>query len=189
MHAIFTQMNDFFISNGTQGLFLNSFIESFFLVPPPDILLIAMDLLDTKKAMFYAFICTIASVLGGMVGYGIGYWGGRPVFEFLFRKQHDGIEKIEAFCNKYGYAAGFLGAFSPFPYKIFTIASGILKLNFLIFVLTGFIGRGMRFFIVSTIIMFFGELFLQYIKPIVAIITITVIVFFILVYKKRKSFI
>ena len=61
MHEIFVKMNDFFQAMGVQGLALNSFIESFFLVPPPDFLLIAMDLANPKNALFYAFVCIIAS--------------------------------------------------------------------------------------------------------------------------------
>ena len=71
MHEIFVKMNDFFQAMGVQGLFLNSFIESFFLVPPPDFLLIAMDLANPKNALYYALVCTIASALGGGIGYGI----------------------------------------------------------------------------------------------------------------------
>ena len=66
---IFGAMNEYFSSLGTIGLALNSFIESFFLVPPPDFLLIAMDLANPQKALYYAFVCTIASAFGGVVGY------------------------------------------------------------------------------------------------------------------------
>ncbi len=189
MHEIFIKMNDFFQAMGVQGLALNSFIESFFLVPPPDFLLITLDLLNPKKALFYALVCTVASVAGALVGYGIGYWGGRPVFNFLFRKHHEQFEKIECFYNKYGLAAGLLGAFSPFPYKIFTVASGILKLNLPLFILTGLIGRGARFFLVSIVLMLFGEMIMQYIEWVIAAVTLAIIIFFVILYKKRKSFI
>ena len=79
MHELLSQMNNLFQSLGVQGLALNSFIESFFLVPPPDILLVAMDLAKPERALYYATICTIFSALGGVVGYLIGFWGGRPV--------------------------------------------------------------------------------------------------------------
>ena len=72
MHDLLVSMNEFFKAMGVQGLALNSFIESFFLVPPPDFLLIALDLAKPEKALFYAFVCTVASVLGAAVGYGIG---------------------------------------------------------------------------------------------------------------------
>ena len=99
MHEIFTSMNNFFQSHGVMGLALNSFIESFFLVPPPDFLLIVMDLAQPSKALFYAFICTIASALGGGIGYGIGYWGGRPAFKFLFKKHLDKLDAASVSIN------------------------------------------------------------------------------------------
>ena len=80
---IFSAMDTYFQSLGTLGLALNSFIESFFLVPPPDFLLIAMDLAKPERALYYALVCTLASAFGGMVGYWIGKFGGRPVFIWI----------------------------------------------------------------------------------------------------------
>ena len=99
MHELLAQMNNLFQSLGVQGLALNSFIESFFLVPPPDILLIAMDLAKPERALYYATICTIFSALGGVVGYLIGFWGGRPVFNFLFRNKHEQFDNVEKLYN------------------------------------------------------------------------------------------
>lgn len=190
MHDIFIKMNDFFQAMGVQGLALNSFIESFFLVPPPDFLLIAMDLATPKNALYYAFICTIASALGGAVGYGIGFWGGRPAFNWLFRKggkeKFDAVEKLY---NKYGVTAVLLAAFTPIPYKVFTIASGILNMNFWKFMLASFVGRGARFFIVSIVLMLFGEAIKQYIELVIIAVTLIIILFFVILYKKRKSLI
>lgn len=190
MHEIFVQMTDFFKSMGIWGLALNSFVESFFLVPPPDILLVVMDLADPAKSIWYAFICTVASALGGAVGYGIGYWGGRPAFNFLFRKGgKEKFEAVENLYNKYGTFAVFFSAFTPIPYKVFTIASGILSMNFLKFMLASFIGRGLRFFIVSIVLMLFGEAIKQYIELFIVAVTILIVLFFVILYKKRKSLI
>lgn len=190
MHDIFIKMNDFFQSMGVQGLALNSFIESFFLVPPPDFLLIAMDLATPQKALYYALICTIASAFGGGVGYGIGYWGGRPAFNWFFRKGgKEKFEAVEKLYNKYGTLAVFFSAFTPIPYKVFTIASGILNMNFYKFMIASFIGRGLRFFLVSIVLMLFGEAIKQYIEWVILIVTIIIILFFVILYKKRKSFI
>jgi undecaprenyl-diphosphatase len=185
MHDIFVKLNDFFQTAGVPGLALNAFIESFFLVPPPDFLLITMDLLKPEKALFYALVCTVGSVAGALVGYGIGYFGGRPAFNFIFRNQHEKLEKIENLYNKYGVMVGFFGAFSPFPYKIFTIASGILKLNLPVFVVTGLVGRGLRFFVVSIVLMLFGEWIMHYIEWVIAAATLVIILFFVIIYKKR----
>ncbi len=190
MHEIFIKMNDFFQAMGVQGLALNSFIESFFLVPPPDFLLIAMDLATPTKALYYAFICTLASAVGGAVGYGIGYWGGRPAFNWLFRKGgKEKFEAVEKLYNKYGVTAVLLAAFTPIPYKVFTIASGILNMNFWKFMLASFVGRGARFFIVSIVLMLFGEAIKSYIELVIIAVTVVIILFFFILYKKRKSLI
>ena len=188
MHEIFVKMNDFFQAMGVQGLALNSFIESFFLVPPPDFLLIAMDLANPKNALFYALVCTIASALGGGVGYSIGYWGGRPAFNWMFRKGgKEKFEAVEKLYQKHGVVAVLLAAFTPIPYKVFTIASGILNMNFWKFMLASFVGRGTRFFIVSIVLMLFGEAIKQYIELVIIAVTIIIILFFVILYKKRKS--
>lgn len=183
-------MNEFFKSMGTMGLALNSFIESFFLVPPPDFLLIAMDLAQPKKALYYATICTIASTLGGMVGYAIGYFGGRPVFNWLFKKGgHEKFDMVEKMYNEYGSFAVFFSAFTPIPYKVFTIASGILNMNFFKFTLASVAGRGLRFFIVSIVLMLFGATIKKYLEVVIIAVTLVIIVFCVIVYKKRHSFI
>lgn len=190
MHEILIKMNDLFQAMGLQGLALNSFIESFFLLPPPDILLITMDLANPSKALYYAFICTIASALGGGVGYAIGYWGGRPAFNWMFRKKgKEQFEAVEKLYEKYGVTAVLLAAFTPIPYKVFTIASGILSMNFWKFMLASFIGRGGRFFLVSIVLMLFGEAIKQYIEWVILAVTVLCILFFVILYKKRKSII
>lgn len=188
MHEILVRLNDLFQSMGLQGLALNSFIESFFLVPPPDFLLITMDLAKPEKAMWYATVCTIASALGGAFGYLIGFFGGRPVFNFLFRNKKEQFEGVEKLYNKYGSLAVFFSAFTPIPYKVFTIASGILNMNFLKFMVASFFGRGLRFFIVSAVLMLFGETIKQYIEWVILAVTVVIILFFVILYKKRHAF-
>lgn len=149
-----------------------------------------MDLATPKNALYYAFICTIASAVGGAVGYGIGFWGGRPAFNWLFRKGgKEKFEAVEKLYNKYGVTAVLLAAFTPIPYKVFTIASGILNMNFLKFMLASFVGRGARFFIVSIVLMLFGEAIKQYIELVIIAVTLVIILFFVILYKKRKSLI
>jgi len=187
-------INQYFTDLGTLGLALNSCIESFFLVPPPDFLLIAMDLKTPHNAFYYAFICTIASAIGGGIGYLIGKFGGRPVFNWLFsllskngdKKAHEQFEKVEALYNKYGPQAVFFAAFTPIPYKVFTIASGILNMNFWAFMAASAVGRGMRFFIVSAVLLIFGEKIKDNIELVIIATTAVIIAFFYLLYKKRK---
>lgn len=187
MHELFAGMNEFFKSMGLWGLALNSFIESFFLVPPPDFLLIVMDLAKPDKALLYATVCTIASALGGAVGYGIGYWGGRPAFNFIFRKNKDKFEAVEKLYNEYGSIAVFLSAFTPIPYKVFTIASGVLNMNFWKFLIASFLGRGARFFLVSIVLMLFGEWVKHYLEYIIIAVSLVIVAFFVILYKKRKK--
>ena len=187
-------INQYFTDLGIIGLALNSCIESFFLVPPPDFLLIAMDLKNPASDLYYALICTIASAIGGGIGYLIGKFGGRPVFNWLFgllskngnKKAQEQFEKVEVLYNKYGPQAVFFAAFTPIPYKVFTIASGILNMNFWAFMAASAIGRGMRFFIVSAVLMIFGEKIKDNIELVIIGTTIVIIAFFYILYKKRK---
>ena len=187
MHEILVSINSWFQSMGLVGLALNSCIESFFLLPPPDLLLIAMDLAKLEKALYYAFICTLASAVGGGIGYAIGYWGGRPVFKFLFKKHVDKLDQVEKMYEEYGSFAVFFSAFTPVPYKIFTIGSGILRMNFLKFFAVSLLGRGSRFFLVSIFLMLFGETVKRHLELIILIATVFIILFCVIVYKKIKG--
>ena len=169
MHDIFATVCEFFRTSGPTGLFWNSFIESFFLVPPPDILLGMMTLSEPQKAVYFATLCTLASALGGIVGYFIGYFGGRPIFNFFFRNNHSQFEKVEAFYDKYGSAAVFFAAFTPIPYKVIAVGTGLVAaesvmntgasgtLNIFNFVLVSLVGRGLRFFIEAILISLGGD--------------------------------
>ncbi len=187
MHEIFSQMNTYFQSLGIYGLALNSFVESFFLVPPPDFLLIAMDLAKPEKALWYATVCSFASILGGLVGYLIGLIGGRPVFNWFFRKNPEQFEKVEELYNKYGSIAVFFAGFTPIPYKVFTIASGVLNMNWWKFTIASFFGRAGRFFVVSIVLMLFGEMIKQYLEIVIAVVSAIIVLFFVILYYKGKN--
>lgn len=186
MHELFANMNTYFQSMGVYGLALNAFIESFFLVPPPDFLLIAMDLAKPEKALFYATVCSIASVLGGLMGYIIGLIGGRPVFNWIFKKNHKQFEKVEEMYNKYGSIAVFFAGFTPIPYKVFTIASGVLKMDWIKFTIASFFGRAGRFFLVSIVLMLFGEMIKQYLELVIIAVSIVIVIFFVALYYIHK---
>lgn len=187
MHEIFVSMNNWFQSMGIWGLSINSCVESFFLIPPPDFLLIAMDLAKPEKALYYAFVCTLASAVGGAIGYAIGYWGGRPAFRFLFKKHINKLDQVEKMYEEYGSFAVFFSAFTPVPYKIFTIGSGILKMNFWKFFSVSLLGRGSRFFLVSLVLMFFGEAVKKNLEAIILAVSVVIIIFCIIVYKGVKK--
>ena len=191
MNELILHISEIFQSLGMQGLAINAGIES--CLPgfplPPDFLLIAMDLATPDKALLYALICTIGSVSGGALGYAIGRFGGRPLFNKMFAKKVDKFQAVEKLYEQYGALAVFFSAFSPIPYNIFTIASGILKMNFFKFIGISCLGRGGRFFLVSTVLMLFGETIKQYLNYVILAVSVVLVVFFVVVYKKRNSLI
>ena len=191
MHEILVNINNLFQSWGMTGLAINAAIES--CLPgfplPPDFLLIAMDLTLPQKALLYALVCTAGSVTGGAIGYILGCFGGRPLFNYLFRKNIDKLNSVEKLYGEYGTWAVFFSAFTPIPYNIFTIASGILKMNFPKFLIASIFGRGGRFFLVSIVLMLFGETIKTYLNYVIIAVSIVLVIFFVIVYKKRHSFI
>ena len=145
-----------------------SFVESSFFPIPPDVMVVPMIISKKNDFIKIFLITTIFSVLGGMLGYLIGAF----FFEFgahimSFYGYEDKLSKIkENLVNSDGFYAWlgvlFLAGFTPLPYKVFTIASGLIGFNFLIFVLISLISRGLRFFIVSYLSYKFGDLFNEY---------------------------
>jgi membrane protein YqaA with SNARE-associated domain len=140
------------------ALFLLAFTESSFFPVPPDVLLITLALSIPRKALKYALICTIGSILGGMAGYLIGYQLmdviGIPILDFYGAMEK--YEYIQFLYRKYDAWAVGIAGFTPIPYKVFTIAAGAFKINFPVFVLASIAGRAGRFFLVAGIIYFFG---------------------------------
>jgi membrane protein YqaA with SNARE-associated domain len=135
-----------------------SFSESSFFPVPPDVMLAPMSLAKPNKAWYYASLTTIASVLGGILGYFIGVFA----FEFIEPMLHnygyyDRYELAKNWFETWGVWAIFLAGFSPIPYKVFTIASGVIGMAFLPFVLASFVGRGLRFFMVAGLMAWGGE--------------------------------
>lgn len=144
---------------GILGLFILSFIESSFFPIPPDILLLVLILAQPEQAMWFATICTVGSVLGGMFGYGIGRVGEKVVLERLF--PHKKIERVHNLFNKYGAWAVFIAAFTPIPYKMFTVGAGVFYIDFKKFVIASVIGRGMRFYLVALLFAAYGQAMLD----------------------------
>jgi membrane protein YqaA with SNARE-associated domain len=144
---------------GVPVLFLLAFAESSFFPVPPDILLIALSLSINRKAFYYALICTVGSVLGGIVGYYIGMYGyeaiGKPIVDFYHGQ--DVMNAIKLKYDQYGFLGILIAAITPIPYKVFTIASGVFNFDFLLFVLASIIGRSLRFFVVAGLIWKFGH--------------------------------
>ena len=140
-------------------LSLISFSESSFFPIPPDILLIPMILANRSKAFLYAFICTLSSVLGGIVGYCIGYflYNNLGILIVNYYGLSDQFFNFESYYIKYGIIIVFGAGFTPFPYKFITIASGLFGLNIFLFVLISIFSRGLRFFLIAILLKIFGK--------------------------------
>ncbi|MBU4502469.1 MAG: DedA family protein [Nanoarchaeota archaeon] len=158
---------------GATGLFILAFMESSFFPIPPDLLLIVLCLAQPENALFFALICTIGSVTGGMLGYMIGYVGEKTVLERFI--SHRKIAKVHRLFEKYESWAIVIAGFTPIPYKVFTIGAGLFYLNFKKFVIASIIGRGMRFFILATMIMLYGESVVALIEEHFNIATIVIV--------------
>lgn len=135
-----------------------SFAESSFFPIPPDVMLAPMSLAQPRRAMFFASMTTIASTVGGVAGYLIGYFLIGAVEPMLVELGWmDGYVKVSAWFGKWGIWAVFIAGFSPVPYKLFTIAAGAAAMSMPGFVLASFVGRGARFFLVASLIRWGGE--------------------------------
>ncbi|MEZ5404271.1 MAG: YqaA family protein [Bryobacteraceae bacterium] len=141
------------------ALFALSFAESSFFPVPPDVLLIALVLGSTHRWFLFAGICTLGSVLGGMAGYGIGMFlmdtVGARVIDFYHAQAY--YDKVSEWYRQYDFWIVFAAAFTPIPYKVFTIASGAFHMNLLGFALVSALGRGARFFLVAGLLRLVGE--------------------------------
>lgn len=164
-------------------LLIFSFLESSFFPIPTDPFMAAILLVNRHKWWRYALYVTIASVLGGVFGYAIGYALyeslGRPIVEFYnFQDQFDYVTTL---FQEHAFWTIFTAAFTPIPYKVFTIAAGLSQVNLFLFVIASLIGRGLRFFIVAIIMNTFGKqfgnIFFKYFNAITSTIVILIIIY------------
>ena len=147
-------------------LFAISFIESSFFPIPPDVMLIPMILATPKKAWSLAGIATTGSVIGAYLGYIIGVYFFQLIAEPLLNF-YGYLEKFNSFkdlYNEYGAWIVFGAGITPFPYKIITIASGVVHLNIFVFTVASVIARGMRFFLVAWLLKAYGEKMREFIE-------------------------
>ena len=135
-----------------------SFIESSVFPIPPDVLLIPMILAQRQRAFWIAGVCTLASVAGGFLGYFIGYGlyetVGVPILNFY--GYLDKFTDFQGMYNEYGAWIVFFAGLTPFPYKVITIASGVTHLDLGVFGIASVLSRGLRFFLVATLLWYFG---------------------------------
>lgn len=135
-----------------------SFAESSFFPIPPDVMLMPMALAKPEKAFRYAWITTIFSLLGGLLGYAIGFWLLDLIWPLIESMGYiDKYQQVEGFFAEYGIWVVFIAGFSPLPYKLVTITAGAISMALLPFVFASFIGRGARFFLVAWVMKVGGE--------------------------------
>jgi len=149
-----SKFSQFFLS-------LIAFIESIFFPIPPDVILIPIVYFNKNKFLLTLVNCTLFSVIGGIVGYFLGYY----IFDLV--KDYFELSKQNAFLNfynKWGVIAIFLGGFTPIPYKIIALTSGYSKFNFIFFVILSILSRGLRFFIIGFIVKKYGDLGIAFLK-------------------------
>jgi len=160
---LFTRLYDYTISlsrhpQAERYLFALSFAESSFFPIPPDAMLVPMTLARPKLGWRYAFITTIASVIGGLFGYLIGLLALDAIEPFLVQFGYwDSYLEATDWFLEWGLLAVFIAGFSPIPYKVFTIAAGALNMLLPVFILASLIGRGSRFFLVAGVLLWGGE--------------------------------
>ncbi|MBL8671247.1 MAG: DedA family protein [Alphaproteobacteria bacterium] len=136
-----------------------SFIESSFFPIPPDVMMLPMMFAQRWRALRIAFVATATSVLGGMLGYAIGYFLyehiGRPIVAFYGLEK--GFEAFQQGFRDWGFWIVVIKGLTPIPYKIVTIASGAVQLDLAVFVVASILSRGMRFYLLALLIMLWGE--------------------------------
>jgi membrane protein YqaA with SNARE-associated domain len=172
---------------GTPALGTLAFIEASFFPIPPDVLLIALCLSKPQRAFFYAAVCTVGSVAGGLFGWFIGraiwaslgvfaecpeYAGGAFFFEHVPSFDCSTFGKVQDLYADNAWLALFSAAFTPIPYKIFTIAAGVFQVGLPVLIGASVIGRGARFFLVAGLIHKFGAPVKEFIEKRFEVLTL-----------------
>ena len=141
-------------------LYFISFIEAIFFPIPVDPLLAILVLNNKQKYIELTIFCTLASVIGGLVGWLLGYVIGEQIEELLTIIpwiKNDSFNDVKVAFDQHGILIIFLGAFTPLPFKIISVTSGVFHVNIIAFFGMSLIGRGLRFFLVSLIVKNFGD--------------------------------
>lgn len=167
-------------------LALHSFAESSFFPIPTDVTLIGMILGGERDWKKLALITTIWSVLGGIAGYLIGFFLFETIGQSIVSFYHleDELLAVEKQFSDNAFFSIFVSAFTPIPYKVFTIAGGVFSLNLLIFTIASFLGRGLRFGIVAFLTVKYGkraiDLFERYLTIVTILLVLGVLIYFLL---------
>ena len=161
-----------------QALFWVAFIESSVFPIPPDVMLVPMILANRAKAWTYAGICTVGSVIGGMLGYAIGYllfeYIGQPILAFY--GQAGKFAQVSQWFQDWGALILIAKGWTPFPYKVLTILAGATQMNFLAFIGASIVARAMRFYLVAALLYWYGDPIREFIERRLTLITTALVV-------------
>jgi len=163
---------------GVWVLFLVAAAESSFFPIPPDVFLMALCISSPRRSFFYGGVCAVGSVLGGVLGYGLGLWfmdtlGSRIIEIYGLAGKYELVQNL--YRQYDAWAVGAAG-FTPLPYKLFTITAGAFRIDFLTFVIVSFVSRSARFVIVAGLIYKFGAPIRAFIERYLNILTIAFLV-------------
>lgn len=160
------------------ALFGVSFIESSVFPIPPDVMLVPMILANRAQAWWYATIATVGSVLGGILGYAIGYYLfdtiGAPILRFYGKAES--FQTFVDWFNQWGVWILVIKGMTPFPYKVLTIAAGVAGMNVFSFMAASVVARAMRFFLVAGLLFYFGEPIRDFIEKRLSLVTTVFVV-------------
>jgi membrane protein YqaA with SNARE-associated domain len=176
---------------GTWALFVLAFCESSFFPIPPDVLLITLSVVRPERSLGYALVCSVGSILGGSLGYLIGWQFMTTVGDAIIRF-YGLIDKYEYMHQLYSlYDAWVVGiaGFTPIPYKAFTITAGAFRIDFMVFLIASAISRSARFFMVGGLIYLFGPKIKSFIEKYFNALAIAIVVLLILGFVVIKLFI
>ena len=150
-----------------------AFAESSFFPIPPDVMLIPMVLANRTKAFRIALVCTVCSVLGGLLGYAIGFYFFETIGDWLVRTYglQESLEKFRAGFAEWGIWIILIKGLTPIPYKLVTIASGAAQFDLFTFVWASIVTRGLRFFLVAALLWKFGEPIRSFIEERLTLVT------------------
>ncbi|MCL6508481.1 MAG: VTT domain-containing protein, partial [Bryobacteraceae bacterium] len=147
--------------SGPAALGVITFAESSVFPIPPDPLLIGLSLGAPRRALGFAALCTTASVLGGIFGYGLGWLFWEAVGDFFFRHvpgvTPEAFATVQGLYRRWDFWAVFLAGVTPLPYKVFTLSAGVFEISFPVFVIASLLSRGLRFFLLAALVYRYGH--------------------------------